>query len=104
MVDLPAPLPPPIQRMCRSRSGDMSGSREYRVTCVPYHPGNCEPARESLRVPFSKPLVLRSQAMKVKPTYSELATAVRTQEGEMLVIYTACFPSILSPGTRVDMR
>jgi hypothetical protein len=54
MVDLPAPLPPPIQRMCRSRSGDMPGSRECRVTCVPYHPGNCEPARESLREPFLK--------------------------------------------------
>jgi hypothetical protein len=48
MVDLPAALPPPIQRMCRSRSGNRSSSRECRVTCVPYHPGNCEPACESL--------------------------------------------------------
>ena len=31
MVDLPAPLPPPIQRMCRSRCGDRSNSREGRV-------------------------------------------------------------------------
>ena len=89
MVDLPAPLPPPIQRMCRSRSGDMSGSRECRVTCVPYHPGNCEPGRESLREPFSKPLVLRSQAV-----------SVMAQEAKMLMIYTACFPSILALGTR----
>lgn len=54
MVDLPAPLPPPIQRMCRSRSGNMSRSRECRVTCVPYHPGNYEPARESLYKLFFK--------------------------------------------------
>ena len=54
MVDLPAPLPPPIQRMWRSRCSKLSRSREYRVTCVSYHPGHCEPARESLYELFFK--------------------------------------------------
>jgi hypothetical protein len=54
MVDFPAPLPPPIQHMCRSRSGKRSGSRACRVIYVLSHPGNCEPARDSLGKLFFK--------------------------------------------------
>jgi hypothetical protein len=82
MVDLPAPLPPPIQRMCRSRSGNMSRSRECRATCVPYNPGNYEPARTSLYKLF------------FKASCSSLASCEREDsrgKDASLVIYTACF-------------